>query len=414
MKTEQKTEDMLLPSSFDGKKIWKPFIQPIRSQGLCGSCWAFSALFCLASRLSIYSKGKYNYNLSPAKMVYCSVSVPEIKGQEMENIKTMLKSGQRYDYFKPKKEGEEEETFGCSGETLINTWQFLYRLGVPEDKCLLYGDEIGAASKVKFNLTLHEDVVYKCSDFVSDTFDFCPSSKNQMISHKAGGYYFVPGTKNDEDPSKSGSEYNIRKEIFKWGPCSSGMMVYDDLINFSGNGVYEYDKKSAKIGGHAIVIMGWGEQNGKKYWLVRNSWGEDWGDKGYFKILRGVNHCEIEENVFVGFPNVPGIRLYIDYPILFQEEDYITKYLYNIHDTGYKNTTYEQISLGKIKNIQNINYLYDIKDFPDFSNLVSGTIWSKDWFEFDPVDLNNLSTVKNILNLKYVLILILIIFLIVT
>ena len=407
------TKDMLLPPSLDGRVIWKPFIQPVRSQGRCGSCWAFSSLFCLASRLSIYSKGKYNYNLSPAKMVYCSISLPETSGTELEKIKAMLLSGQRYDYNQKtlKKEGE-EETYGCSGETLINTWQFLYRFGVPEDSCLLYGDERGASSKVKFNLTLQEDVVYTCSDFVSDSYDYCPSSKSQMLSHKAGGYYFVPGVKNEEDKSKSGSEYNIRKELYKWGPCTSGMLVYEDLINWTGSGVYEYDKKSEKIGGHAIVIMGWGEQNGKKYWLVRNSWGEDWGDKGYFKILRGVNHFEIEENVFVGFPNVPGIRLYIDYPILFQEEDYVSKYLYNIHDTGYKNTTYEQIALGKIKNIQDINYLYDIKKFPDFSNFAAGIVWSKDWFIFDDEkDLNILSISKKLINFKYILIIILVIIL---
>jgi cathepsin B len=196
-----------------------------------------------------------------------------------------------------------------------------------------------------------------------------------MISHRAGGYYYVPGVQNTEDPIKSGTEYNIRKEIYKWGPCSSGMIVYDDFINWEGDGIYEYDKKSPEVGGHAIVIMGWGEERGKKYWIVRNSWGNDWGDKGYFKILRGVNHCEIEENCFVGFPNIPGIRLYIDYPILYDMEDYASKYLYNIHDSGYKNTTYEQIALGKIpyKDI-NMGNLYNINDFEDFKDFIAGKV----------------------------------------
>jgi C1A family cysteine protease len=56
MKKEEDKDD--LPINFDGVKIWDSYIQPIRSQGLCGSCWAFATLFCLATRLSIYSKGK--------------------------------------------------------------------------------------------------------------------------------------------------------------------------------------------------------------------------------------------------------------------------------------------------------------------------------------------------------------------
>jgi cathepsin B len=397
-----------LPYYFDGVKIWKDFIEPIRSQGLCGSCWAFASTFCLASRLSIYTNGKYNYSFSPAKMVYCNITLPDTGETELNKIKKMLSNGQRYDYNN--KNNLNNISYGCSGETLINTWQFLYRIGVPEDSCLLYGDE-NTSSNVKFNLTLYDEIQYTCSDFISDSFDYCPSSKKYMISHRAGGYYYVPGTINNDDPSKSGTEYNIRKEIYKWGPCTSGMIVYDDFINWNGNGVYEYDKKSEKIGGHAIVIMGWGEENGKKYWIVRNSWGEDWGDKGYCKVLRGVNHCEIEENCFVGFPNLPGIRLHLDYPILYQLEDYVSKYLYNIHDSGYKNSIYEQIALGKIKDIK-IKNLYSVDIFQDFSKFFAGKVVNKEMFLYEDKDLNVLNMTSklhnnNVIHLKYSIIIIL-------
>ena len=53
-----------------------------------------------------------------------------------------------------------------------------------------------------------------------------------------------------------------------------------------------------QIGGHAVEITGWGIENGKPYWEIANTWGKDWGIDGYFKMIRGKNNCEIEDNVF--------------------------------------------------------------------------------------------------------------------
>ena len=57
-------------------------------------------------------------------------------------------------------------------------------------------------------------------------------------------------------------------------------------------------------GGHAIWLLGWGEENGTPYWLVANSWNSDWGDAGTFKILRGSDHCGIESAVNAGTPKL--------------------------------------------------------------------------------------------------------------
>jgi C1A family cysteine protease len=45
---------------------------------------------------------------------------------------------------------------------------------------------------------------------------------------------------------------------------------------------------------HSILIIGWGVENGQKYWLCQNSYGGGWGDNGYFKIRRGMNDYGIE------------------------------------------------------------------------------------------------------------------------
>lgn len=47
-------------------------------------------------------------------------------------------------------------------------------------------------------------------------------------------------------------------------------------------GVYQH-VTGELLGGHAIKILGWGEENGTPYWLAANSWNSDWGDKGWIK-----------------------------------------------------------------------------------------------------------------------------------
>ena len=73
------------------------------------------------------------------------------------------------------------------------------------------------------------------------------------------------------------------------------------------SGVYQH-RFGQKVGAHAVKIIGWGVQNATKYWLVANSWNEDWGDKGFFKILRGVDECGIEDQGVAGIPALNQIK----------------------------------------------------------------------------------------------------------
>lgn len=94
----------------------------------------------------------------------------------------------------------------------------------------------------------------------------------------------------------------IQTEIMTNGPVEAAFTVYNDFLAYK-SGVYNHVSGSA-LGGHAIKIVGWGEENKTPYWLVANSWNEDWGDKGFFKIRRGNNECGIEGQIVAGIPKL--------------------------------------------------------------------------------------------------------------
>ena len=94
---------------------------------------------------------------------------------------------------------------------------------------------------------------------------------------------------------------SIQAEIMKNGPVEADFTVYADFVQYK-SGVYQH-VTGDELGGHAIRILGWGVENDTPYWLVANSWNSDWGDNGYFKILRGEDHCGIESDINAGIPS---------------------------------------------------------------------------------------------------------------
>lgn len=74
---------------------------------------------------------------------------------------------------------------------------------------------------------------------------------------------------------------------------------YEDLDRYEA-GIYLFDGESKEQGGHWVVIVGWRDDPEVKnggYWICRNSWGDRWGDHGYFKIAYG--ECGIDDFWFV-------------------------------------------------------------------------------------------------------------------
>jgi len=87
------------------------------------------------------------------------------------------------------------------------------------------------------------------------------------------------------DYCASQGEENVKREIVKNGPVVGQMTVYTDFLAY-GEGTYTRTPDSMKFNGQAIVkIVGWNKAlDGSTEWIVENTWGEDWGEKGYAKI----------------------------------------------------------------------------------------------------------------------------------
>ena len=68
--------------------------------------------------------------------------------------------------------------------------------------------------------------------------------------------------------------------------------------NYTG-GIYE-STDCTKKHENAVLVVGYGteQESGKPYWIVKNSLGESWGEKGYIRILRGNNQCGIADRIY--------------------------------------------------------------------------------------------------------------------
>jgi len=253
-----------IPQEFDSRKQWPncPTIQEIRDQGSCGSCWAFGAAEAMSDRVCIGSKGNMNIEISAEDLLSCCHSCG----------------------------------MGCNGGFPESAWDFYESSGLvsgglynSHQGCRPYSIEAcehhinGSRPQCKKDLDPTPKCVKKCD----------PDYKIEYTKDKHFG---------SSTYSVHSSETQIQTELMNHGPVEAAFSVYEDFIQYK-SGVYQHTT-GQELGGHAVKMLGWGVENGTKYWLIANSWNTDWGDNGYFKILRGSDECGIESMLVAGEPKV--------------------------------------------------------------------------------------------------------------
>jgi len=201
-------------------------VTPVKNQGSCGSCWAFSTTGSIEGQFVLQLKNNLT-SFSEQQLVDCdTVDDQGCNGGLMDNAFTYLESAKL----------ETESDYPYKG--VDGTCQYASTKGV-----------VGVASFV--------DIEQGAT--VADT-------ENTM------------GVALDQVGPLSVA-INANNLQFYTGGISNPLLCNPQGLN------------------HGVLIVGLGSENGKDFWKVKNSWGATWGEKGYFRIIRGKGKCGIERAV---------------------------------------------------------------------------------------------------------------------
>ena len=100
-------------------------------------------------------------------------------------------------------------------------------------------------------------------------------------------------------------EINLKNAVATIGPLSAAIFMADSFYHYSG-GIYNEPYCIGDFD-HAVLVVGFGSDKGNDYWLVKNSWGTDWGENGYIKMSRNKNNqCGIAS--YVTFPSGVAVK----------------------------------------------------------------------------------------------------------
>ncbi|CAN1123216.1 Senescence-specific cysteine protease SAG39 [Linum perenne] len=204
-----------VPTTMDWRK--KGAVTPIKDQGQCGSCWAFSAVGAMEGI----------HQLSTGKLV-------SLSEQELVDCDT---------------KGEDQ---GCSGGLMDDAFKFIIQ---------------------NKGLTTETKYPYDAADGT------CNANKEGSSAATIKGYEDVPAN----------NEAALMKAVASQ-PISVAIDAGDSSFQFYSSGIFTGECGTELD--HGVTAVGYGESDGKKYWLVKNSWGAQWGEAGYIRMQKDVTAKE--------------------------------------------------------------------------------------------------------------------------
>lgn len=225
----------------------------------CGSCWAHGALSALADRIKIARGGVGDdINLSIQYVLNCGSGVGG----------------------------------SCWGGSHSGAYEFVKSKGfLPYDTCMTYlacssDSTEGFCGSVDTTCSNH-NTCRTCSTFSSKggTCSGIESFPNATVAEH-GTYNLLSWDR----------IHKIKAEIYARGPVATGVNA-DTLLDYKG-GVVKDGGLMDMLVDHIVSIVGWDvDEVGDEYWIVRNSWGQYWGELGFFRIQTGKNLLGIESTV---------------------------------------------------------------------------------------------------------------------
>lgn len=253
-----------LPENFDPRDKWSncPTLNEIRDQGACGNCYAVGTAATMTDRYCIHADGKKHFRFSEQDIMTCC---PECG-------------------------------VSCEGGNSEGCWNHWHTAGIVSGGS--YGSKQGCMPYL----------VPPCEHNVTGSLPPCGRNLDPMRCVKSCEPNYKVDYEHDKRFGKPkyalpNDEDHIRAELYQNGPVTASIVLYEDFMSYK-SGVYVHTE-GKRIGHHTIKLMGWGVENGNKYWLLSNSFNSDWGDNGFIKLLRGKNHCSVEDGVLAAIPIIP-------------------------------------------------------------------------------------------------------------